>query len=103
MLMTGGESSTLPPYLPVGRLLSPTPTGQVTTLDRWRRLDRGDGDGGGHAVDPRADPHLGVPPLRRERLRRHVAERQPRRRRHPPAEPAPPLPVEGGALPRGLR
>ena len=36
-------------------------------------------------------------------LRRHVAERHRRGRRHPPAEPAAPLPVEGGALPRGLR
>ena len=41
--------------------------------------------------------------LRRARLRRHVAERHRRRRRHPPAEPAAPLPVEGGAVPRGLR
>ena len=41
--------------------------------------------------------------LRRARLRRHVAERHRRRRRHPPAQPAAPLPVQGGAVRRGLR
>ena len=36
-------------------------------------------------------------------LRRHLAQRHRRRCRHPPAQPAAPLPVEGSAVPRGLR
>ena len=38
-----------------------------------------------------------------DRLRGHVAQRHRRRRRHPPAQPAAPLPVQGGAVRRGLR
>ena len=37
----------------------------------------------------------------RARLRGHEPQRHRRRGRHPAAEPAAPLPVEGGALPRG--
>ena len=41
--------------------------------------------------------------LRPQRLRGHVAQRHRRRRRHPPAQPAPPLRVQGGAVRRGVR
>ena len=51
--------------------------------------------------DEGAHPHRRPRPLRRARLRRHEPERHRRRGRHPAAEPAAPLPVEGRAVPRG--
>ena len=53
--------------------------------------------------DAGADPRRGRGLLRHDRVRGHVAQRHRRRRRHPPAEPAAPLPVQGGAVRRGVR
>ena len=49
------------------------------------------------------DPRRGRDLLRHDGLRGHVAQRHRRRRRHPAAQPAAPLPVQGGPVRRGLR
>ena len=65
-------------------------------------VDHG-GNRGRTDLDPRSDHQRGPALLRRSRLRRHVAQRHRRGGRHPPSEPAAPLSVERGAVPRGLR
>ena len=60
----------------------------VSMADAW-------GDDQGH------DPDRRPPPVRRARVRRHVARRDRRRRRHPLTEPVPSLPVEDRPVPRG--
>ena len=92
---------TRPPYKSAGR----PPVGS------WS----GSGHAAGHPVpseggrpgsDPlheSSDPRRGPPLLRRARVRRHLPQRHRGRRGHPQAQPPPPLPVEGGDLPRGLR
>src|SRR3954469_14214650 len=61
------------------------------------------GGGARAAVDEGVDRRRSAPLVRRKRLRGPLAERHRRRRRDPPSEPAPPLPVEGCALRRGVR
>ena len=85
-------------YLLVGRQSPPV------AWRRWPRIPRrGTARRTGRAHDAGVDPRRGGDLLRHDRLRGHVAQRHRRRRRHPPAQPAAPLPVQGGAVRRGLR